>query len=514
MLKLFGVGKPDHPMADLKAARKIVEESASSDPYKALEELAHWLESVRTLEGFKPDYRAQLVLLIDDATQAPIRKLSRDYLATPRQSRFAENRMWGAIHEALRQSALAFATCIDAFATGQKGGDALKGTIGILCARALRSLAAQTKWQYLRYGPFENSVWGVIARIYALAESRQFSRTMVQMQPGVPGESSPEREFLRAVMLAASSPDSLLPLDIEIAERLIAHFASMFTLSLDQQPDIAYWMDLANGNPPLRLARPPQGAPSLRYFAASGAAAELERLLQAIRRTHAIPSDLNLGGTYEAQQVLDVLEHLAIYWSPKPPERRAPRHSVKSRLTVNHGFDGAMSVLEPGSTPFDDGAAESWIVENVSTGGFGASVPQIKGDWLRIGKLLAMQPEGGENWVLGVIRRLHRETVFKGLVGIEALARSASLMHFRIVNGATAGDTETGILLNSLGGTTATSTSSETRVILRPGALLPGQNLELDQDGMTFLLMPQGAPEAGEDYEIWRFRPMVRDTVE
>ena len=41
----------------------------------------------------------------------------------------------------------------------------------LLLARALRALAAQVKWMRMRYGPMDPSVWGVIARVYALAET-------------------------------------------------------------------------------------------------------------------------------------------------------------------------------------------------------------------------------------------------------------------------------------------------------------------------------------------------------
>ena len=37
MLKIFGGGKPDHPMADLKEARKILDEIPVNDAHKALE---------------------------------------------------------------------------------------------------------------------------------------------------------------------------------------------------------------------------------------------------------------------------------------------------------------------------------------------------------------------------------------------------------------------------------------------------------------------------------------------
>jgi hypothetical protein len=504
MLKLFGGGKHGHPMADAREARKILDAIPAGDPFKAVEELIHWLESVGAAEGFKPEHRAQLVQTIDEAAQVHLRKLQRDYLSTPRLSKFQENRLWGAIQEYWRQSALAFATCIDLYATGQKGADRLESNLPLLTVRALRALAAQMKWQYVRYGPFENFIWGVVARIYALAENRKFARTTVTVYPGVPGESSPEQEFLKAVMLSASSPDGLLPDEIELAERLIAHFSASFTLRLDQQPDIAYWIDLATSRPPLRLARPPQHAPTLRFFAAGKAAQDLTQLIQTVTTTNAVPSGIALGGSYQPEVVLDVLNHLALYWSPKPPERKAPRHRVKSRLSATHGFDGVLAALDRStSLDFDESKTESWIVENVSAGGFGASIPQIKGEWVKIGCLVGLQPEGGSNWIIGVIRRFTRESPQQGTVGIQTLARAALTLQ-----SGTDADAGTVILLNP------SDDGAEAHLLLRPGALATGQNLEIERNGKLFLLMPAGMAERGDDYELVRCRQMIRETGE
>src|SRR3989442_13765698 len=164
-----------------------------------------------------------------------------------------------------------------------------------------------------------------------------------------------------------------------------------------------------------------------------------------------LPSRFALVGNYESEVVLDVLDHLALHWSPKPPERRAQRHRVKSRLTVTYGFDGVHAALDPtGEVQFDPSKVESWIVENVSAGGFGASVPQIKGDWLKIGCLLGLQPEGGSNWVVGGIRRFQRESAQQGTVGIQTLGRAALPVQVRLQSGrmGTSQDSEAAIRLN------------------------------------------------------------------
>ena len=507
MISLFGGKKPDHPMASLKEARKVLEDVPGNDAFKAADELTHWLESVIAAEGFKPEYRAQLICMLDEAAQPHVRKLARDYLISPRLSKFQETRLWAAIFEYWRQAALGYAACVDLYATGAKGADGLKGDMPLLLVRALRALGAQVKWMYVRYGPMDESVWGVIAKVYALAETRKIARASVTVYPGVPGDSTPEQEFLRAVMLSASSPDSLLPLEMELCERLIAHFAASFTLRLDQQPDIAYWIDLATSHPPFRLARPPQHAPTLRFFAAGKALEELENLTKTVKSTNAVPSQVNLGGSYPVEAVLDALNHLSLYWSPKPPARKHQRHQVKSRLNVTHGYEGVMAVLDGSGTSlsFEGAAVESWIVENVSAGGFGAGIPQIKGEWLKIGCLLGLQPEGGNNWVLGVIRRVVRDASQKGSVGIQTIAKSAQLTQFVVGGGADV----IGMIVSD-----GSEPPGEARVLLRTGEFVPGRNMEYQKGDASHLLMPQGVIERGEDYALAKFREMIRDTGE
>lgn len=502
MISLFGNKKPDHPMANMKEARKLLDELSTNDAFKCADELTHWLQSVMAEEGFKAEYRAQLVQLLDETAQIHVRKLARDYIASPRLAKFQEMRLWKAIYEYWREAGLAYAGCIELFASGAKGADALKGSMPLLLARALRALTAQMKWMYLRYGPMDPSVWGTVAKVYAFAETRKFAQSAVTLYPGIPGESTPEQEFLKAVMLCASSPDSLLPLEIELCERLIGHFCASFTLRLDLQPDIAYWIDLAAGQAPLRLARPPQHAPTLRFFAAGKALEELESLIDTIRATGKVPAQVNLGGTYPADNVLDVLDHLALYWSPKPPERKHQRQKVKSRLNVVHGFDGVLSVF--GAGPGDNADTETWIVEDVSAGGFGAGIPEIKGEWLKIGCLLGLQPEGGDTWVLGVIRRLYRESPLKGSVGIQTIARSAELVQLSV----SGGGTEAGVLISD-----GSEPPGEARVLLRAGVYAPGQNMEYGKGEATCLLLPQGLVDSSDDYEHVKFREMIREAA-
>jgi hypothetical protein len=216
-----------------------------------------------------------------------------------------------------------------------------------------------------------------------------------------------------------------------------------------------------------------------------------------------VPSELKLGADCDAHLVLEVARHLHQGWSPQAPERKAPRHAVKSRLSVTYGYEGVVGVLGGGdSLNFDTSGTESWIVENVSAGGFGAVVPQLKGDWLRVGALLALQPEGGHNWVLGVVRRVNKTASQQARVGIETLSKTPELSTFAVAGVKSV--SERGVLLKNAG-------AGETRIVLKPGVFAPAQNLETASGGRQHVYIPQAVAERGEDYEIARFRELVRE---
>lgn len=502
MLGLFGAGKPDHPLADPKEARRLLGELPANDPLKALEDLAHWHESVWAAPGLKPEQRVAALLAVDDAAQPRVRKLAKDYFAAERPSRFQENRLWMHAHEYWRQAGAAFSRCIEAFVREPKAWEPVRTQLLTLVLRALRSLAQQLKWMHLRYGPVDAAVWGMLNNVYALAEARGLAEAK-----GAPyaqsAESTPRLEYLRAAVFAASSPDSLLPREVELAERLIADLAPGFRYAT--QPDgagLTYWVDLAKPMPPMRMGRSPLPSGSVRCFGGGAALSALQGLIQKIEGLGHVPAEVSLGAAYEPEAALDVMQHLAMYWSPVPPERRHPRHSVKTRLAIVQGFDSVLQVLGPeDATSFTRPVEEAWIVENVSAGGFGAAVPQIKGDWLKVGALLGMQPEGGANWLVGVVRRVTKLPGQQARVGIQTLSRAPAAVTLRMA------DADVPALV--LGGDAG---SAETRIALRPAVFAKGVQAQAERAGRLHMYMPQEVTEKGDDYEIARFREMIRES--
>jgi hypothetical protein len=314
-------------------------------------------------------------------------------------------------------------------------------------------------------------------------------------------------------MLNVSSPDSLLPSEIELAERVIGDFAASLLLVGEGGPDLTHWTDLGEAMAPLRLAKTPQRTPGLRFLGAGSALGALEALIRRIEATGQLPASVTATGSFESEAAIEVMRHLLLYWSPAPPARQHPRHAVKSRLSIVHGFDAVVGALNgAGAAPDSDKqaadkqGAENWIVENVSAGGFGAVVPQAKSDWLKIGALLAMQPDGGNNWVVGMVRRVTKVSSQEARVGIQTLSRSPQLAQFGL-RGAARREPEPGVLLPASG-----LGSGEASIALRTGVFVPGQTLENQRGGHSYVYMPQDLAERGDDYDIVRFREMIRDS--
>jgi hypothetical protein len=507
-MALFGGReKADHPLADPAEAKRLLGALPAGEPHEALVEIADWIQSVTIAEGFRSDDRVNLIMLLDDTGQAPAGKLLREYLGNARLPKQDESKLWKASHEFWKQLALAYLKDIDSSIDGEKGSEALKNVLPQLGVRAILALGNQIKWLQMRYGPVHGDVWFAVGRTYRHLKSKRLHQKMVPVYPGVPGESSVEKEFLKVVMFAASSPDSLVPVEIELAERIIAYFLPRFSLTETPVPDTTYWMDLDEADPPLRLAQPPELTETLVFFSPGTAIQNVETMAKTIANKQAVPSELKLSMEYKPEQVIEVLDHLAMYWAKTPPVRRHERHRVKARLSVVHGYAGLMACLSWNGSTTDlamqgENSIESWVVHNVSAGGFGAVTPTAVGDWFRIGSLVGMQPSGTDSWLVGIVRRLSRDVEEVGNVGIQTIAKSARAVDLR--SGGSGTSLGVGILLSD-----PADKPGEVRLILEVDKFDPRRSIEMAQEPGN-LLKPIDVVEQGDDYELARYRDMRR----
>ncbi len=512
MLKWITGDKLDHPMADARQAREIIADLPTIDSSRALEDIIYWLDSLNHTEGFKLDRRFENIDLLDAAAKNHQRKLSQDYLSTERQQKFRENKLWTGVYGLWKHLGDAYLKCVVQYESSTSTSFSRK-ILPVIAARGLRVLTLQLKWTLLRYGLAEPRIWSEMSRLYQMAEAGGFADNVIAVYPGSHGQSSVRREFLKAMMLSASSTDGLTPVEQEIAERAVAHFSGLFKLERTPSAACTYYFDLGASKPPARMIKGAAPGATLRYFGAGEGLPRLKRLAAEIKETGGIPQDVHLGGTFQNDMIVGVLNHLVQYWSENPPERSTQRHKMATRITIVPGLTDILNTLDPAhSDELDfsqDQTAESWIVENVSDGGYGAIIPAAQSDWVKVGGLIGVQSETSIYWGIGLVRRVASDEYQQRRVGIQLLSKTA--IPVRISHAASgvadSGDREPepAILLS-----TSPDSKGEVGVVMRAGLYNPRDSLDMTVNGKPYLLMPASMVEGGEDFDWARFKVMRR----
>ncbi|HEV8647315.1 MAG TPA: hypothetical protein VGR01_17275 [Burkholderiales bacterium] len=510
MLNWIKGRQSDHPLAEDKAARELIAELPANDSFKSLEELCYWLDSLKGAQGLKLGRQFEIIDLIDEAAKNHQRKLSQDYLSgSARLQKFQEIRIWNTSFSFWKQLADAYQLWLTRYQDDAAGRGALKGPLSTIVARAMRALSLQLKWQLLRYGPVAPRLWKEYGKLFAHAEEKGFVATKVEVYPGKFGASTVQREFLKGLMLAISSTDSLLPMKLEVAERVVAQFSEFFVLSRQPAKGCHYYIDLTTGMGPARMVSRLQMTEGMRFFGPGSAAEELEKLIIVLQTDGVVPSNVNLGGVFGPELVLEVLRHLGRYWAPVPPARGEERHRSVSRISVIHTFDDILATVsrDTENMAFDN-SAETWTVENESAGGYGALLPQTKGDWLKVGTLLGVKLERGAAWGVGIVRRLSAYDLKQRYVGIQVFSKGATAVKIAPANAGNSANAEDAMLLPS--STSDSTGTGEMSLLLRPGVFSKKKTYEMQAYDRSYLLVPKKLLEGGDDFDMARFRVMQR----
>ncbi len=422
MLGFFS-NKTVHPLADSREVKRILAEIANPGrgALSAVEDAGAWLESLAADESFKLAQRVDLILRIDEATAAQARRLGREFPVSVGLSRTQESKQWQCCHGYWQHLVDSYLDCITRYRAAVKEEDAIRPQLPMIYGRLIGALAAQLKWKQFRYGPVDPEFWKTLGATYLAAVEAKAAQKPLLLHAGST-ETSIEAEYLKVLVFHAASMGNLKPLEIEIAERFITYFLPFFSLIREVRPENVYWVDAAKPLPPTRLAKLPEVTPTLRFFNGTRAVAAVEKTMEQIRAEGRVPAGIKLGAQYDVDTVIPVLEHLGMCWAPKPPTRSNTRHRMNSQLKVVNGLAAVHQRLS-GRASGTDGL-ETWVIDDVSLGGFGAQVTSSRQDWIRIGALVGMQPEGGENWLIGIVRRYVRTGPNQGSVGIETLSKT------------------------------------------------------------------------------------------
>ncbi len=463
-------GKPEHPLFDVNEAGRWLARLPKDNAFKALEEITAWLDSLKDAPGFRPEVRAAIIMLLDEAAQPLYAELLHLYLGAPHLHDFIGKNLWQGLHGFMKTLAVAYSVCIHKHRrTGKKSSDH-KEVMPVICVRLLRAAAEQMKLEMMHYVDIEQSVWERLYSCYRFAEANRFTESMVFAYPKQEisayaprielAESlvfayqkqvihiSPKRELLRALMLYESSPGTLAPDQIELSFRIVGRVVSFFDFKNAPDPECAFCFDLAKPGAPRRVDENIQATTSMRFFGAYKAVPKIAHII-AQHEQGLIQQEQRFGSEFTPAGKLTVLKHMQLYLGKDQPHRHQERRDINTAIEVVHGFrtisrlvaridiENAVNISEEltaglqecsdisvaGDNDEADYSAEKWTVSDVSVDGMGAIIPDSGGAWVKIGELCGLKAENSTIWWVGVIRRLHTDRSGAVHVGIEMLAK-------------------------------------------------------------------------------------------
>lgn len=507
MLGLFGK-KSDHPLADIKSAQQVLAELPKNDALNTVHELIGWIESIVELaDDFRLDHELAVLRMFDEAAQPHLRKLLRDYFAVQPASKFQENRLWTMLSGYYMHSELAYLDVLTRYRNGGRGASGIKSDLPLVAARGITALSGRLKMAAARYALVEAKMWHHLADFFGHAEKNGYHKDAVILYPGASGNTSVAQEFSVLMAWYSVSAGVLSPLQEHLSERLTAYAGTGLRVDAQYNADALFVFDLSQPTPPMRVASDSTVHPALRFVAVAKALPQLSALLKTLDKG-IVPDDLNLdGANYEAELVRDVLRRQIDSLTQPAPTRRNPRRNIKVNLKVVKGFVKMLEQTEVGLNFSKDGG-DTWEAEDISVTGFRSVLPANRAEGIKIGSLVGSKPENVPHWAAGIVRRLSRDEKNCLHVGVEVLSTQIVGVSLTDRVYGVHAERQVALFLNR-----PNDTSGEAWLLMRPDTFSLTRSLNMEMGGKGYLVLPLALVEAGDDYELARYRLMQHDNV-
>lgn len=489
-------------MADLKSARELLDEIPKNDALKALLEVTTWIESMRADEEIRLNDRFAALRLLDETARPFEIKVTREYFSTTPPSTFHENRLWTALNDFFTNLAEAYYEILVGCREGEKGAAALKDSRMLIAVRGIHTTMGRLKCAAVHYTPVEASIWEQLAEYYVHAETLHYLDEEFEFHGGHAADNSVRRRLAGLLLWWGTGTGSLKPLQIHLSERLTAHLSPYLDMGVESGDDSLFLFDMVQPRPPARYSGD-TAHPNLRFIRLGKVQAQLESLISTLEKG-VVPSEVSLGGTYEAGLVLETTRRLAANWLSAPPTRRTVRHSVKVPMRVVRGYAGVIDQAYQYTDLVDEKSGEDWEAEDISASGFRCILPASRTNSVKVGLLIGFKPENVKHWGTGIVRRLRRNEQNTLDVGVEVLANQIAGVTVREQGGK---EDHSAVWLVKPGA----DNKEEVRLLIKPASFDESSALQANIDSKRFLLIPKKVDEKGDDYDLVSYRKVEQE---
>ena len=425
--KQFG-GKPDHPLRDAQAAQEVLAGLPEEPSLETLEQISHWIASVKDTPGFACDDRLAVMRLLDQAAAVHADPLFEQFFSKIHQQDRATRNIWEALCECWGRLAEGYAQCVADFEHGEKGAKNVEAEMPLALARALRAASLRFKLRYLRYVGVETKAWAPLYRLYAFAELKQFD-TIPVVAYAREAHTTVRAESQKILLLYLAAPHEFPPVQLELAFRILARFAISAEWSRVPQAECNFVLNLAAGGPPMHMPAKESAGANKRFVGAGQALTKLTEL-RVLCEKNMLSEEQRFGKEYSPAQIITVIKQLQRYLSVAPPYRRFARTKAAAAVSVVHGLkpiSQRVTKIELGSgvslsEDMDlkaktanimklvaeeiESTPETWAQKDQSEWGLGTDIPPDLGKWAEPGKLCGVQLRGVKEWWVGIVRRI------------------------------------------------------------------------------------------------------------
>ncbi len=426
-LKRLG-GKPDHPLRDVEAAKEVLAALPEGVSLETLEQLSHWVGSVKDTPGFACDDRLAVMRLLDQAAALHAEPLFNQFFSKIHQQDRATRKIWDALCEYWRRLAQGYAQCVADFEHGEKGAGGVEEQMPLALARALRAASLRFKLRYLRFVGIDAKAWAPLYRMYAFAELKQFDNVPV-VAYAREAHTTARAELQKVLLLYLAAPHEFPPAQLELAFRILARFAISAEWSHVPRAECNFVIDMGADGPPSHSSAKEAPGANKRFIGGGHALSKLTEL-RMLSEKNMLSEEQRFGREFSPAQIITVIKHLCIYLSVAPPQRRFARTKAAAEVSVVHGLKPIcqrVTKIELGSgmslgEDLDiraktanimklvaeeiESTPETWSQKDQSEWGLGADIPPDLGKWAEPGKLCGVQARGEKNWWVGIVRRM------------------------------------------------------------------------------------------------------------
>ncbi|HEX6792882.1 MAG TPA: hypothetical protein VF304_03445 [Casimicrobiaceae bacterium] len=390
----------------------------------------------------------EALLALDARLEPIILDLTRQYTANYQKSSTVESRLWHAVFDLVK----AFIGAYNAVLQGGFSHAENRRWRAILpwaLVRLMHYRGLDGKFRLFRYSHWIPAQWRDFHETYELARARSWHRE--QLVFGAGGFSKPgisvEQVYLDMLLLMRLDSGNFTPDQVEWVASQLADWAPALSLTPVASESAGFYVDLAGAHGLHRRETKPHVGGNLMYVDTGPV---YMRIVERLRWLPETDDEKAPPGDLPAREQRLLLMRLAALFGPDSLAHapRASRRSADEHVRVVSGLHALTravaeidrlpdSVRTPGivasydeATLIDPGINPAsierrvrgtrWKMVDRSESGCRLMAPAKEAP-AKLGELLAIND--GDNWILGVVRRMQRQQVDEMTVGVEIIAR-------------------------------------------------------------------------------------------